>query len=147
VKGTRGYAAIGLFHPKTPANVGGVLRAVGCYGASMVAVEGRRFHPSVLDTQRQYKHTPLLYVDDLHSVIPFDCVPVAVEIVPNARPLQKYTHPHSAFYVFGPEDGTLGAKVLSWCRDVIYIPTNYCMNLAATANVVLYDRMSKRSKP
>ena len=27
----RGYAAIGLVQPKTPANVGSVLRAAGCY--------------------------------------------------------------------------------------------------------------------
>ena len=46
-------------------------------------------------------------------------------------------------YVFGPEDGTLGKRVTDWCRDVVYVPTNYCMNLAATANVILYDRMSK----
>ncbi len=47
--------------------------------------------------------------------------------------------------MFGPEDGTLGDDVLSWCRDVIYVPTRYCMNLAATVNVVLYDRMQKRA--
>jgi tRNA(Leu) C34 or U34 (ribose-2'-O)-methylase TrmL len=29
---------------------------------------------------------------------------------------------------------------------VIYIPTRYCMNLAATVNVVLYDRMAKRGE-
>ena len=33
--------------------------------------------------------------------------------------------------------------MLSWCRDVVYIPTNGCMNLAACVNVVLYDRLSK----
>ena len=47
------------------------------------------------------------------------------------------------FYVFGAEDATLGARTLSWCRDVIYVPTAGCMNLAATANVVLYDRLVK----
>lgn len=31
----RGYAAIGLHMPKTPSNVGSVLRAAGCYGAAM----------------------------------------------------------------------------------------------------------------
>ncbi len=55
-------------------------------------------------------------------------------------------HPVRAFYIFGGEDATLGGRVLSWCRDVIYIPTAYCMNLAATVNVVLYDRMTKNEK-
>ncbi|GAF89366.1 unnamed protein product, partial [marine sediment metagenome] len=31
-----------------------------------------------------------------------------------------------------------------WCKHTIYIPTAYCMNLSATVNVVLYDRMNKR---
>lgn len=91
-----------------------------------------------------YRHIPLIRVDDLQSVIPFDCVPVAVDLLPGATPLQNYKHPRSAFYVFGPEDGTLGEKVLSFCRDKIYIPTTGCMNLAATVNVVLYDRLAKQ---
>src|SRR5690606_30290164 len=73
-----------------------------------------------------------------------DCVPVAVDLLEGATPLCEYTHPERAFYIFGPEDGTLGKAVTSWCRDVVYIPTNYCMNLAATVNVVLYDRLAKQ---
>ena len=46
---------------------------------------------------------------------------------------------------FGPEDGTLGPEILAWCRDVVYVPTRYCMNLAATVNVVLYDRAAKQA--
>ena len=30
--------------------------------------------------------------------------------------------------------------VLSWCRDVIYVPTVEGRNLAACVNVALYDR-------
>jgi tRNA C32,U32 (ribose-2'-O)-methylase TrmJ len=90
-----------------------------------------------------YRHLPLLQVADLHEVIPFDCVPVAVELVDRATPLTEYKHPERAFYVFGAEDATLGERVLSWCRDVVYIPTNGCLNLAACVNVVLYDRQSK----
>lgn len=36
----RGYAAIGLFNPQKDINVGGVLRAVGCYDAAFVAIHG-----------------------------------------------------------------------------------------------------------
>jgi len=68
---------------------------------------------------------------------------VAVDLIEGAIPLHEYKHPERAFYIFGQEDGTLGERVLSYCRDVVYIPTSYCMNLAATVNVVLYDRMSK----
>ena len=140
---SRGYAAIGLDNPKHAVNVGSAMRAAGCYGAAMVAVRGDRFGSAPTDTTKQYRHRPLLRVDDLKLVIPYDCVPVAVDLIEGAIPLTEYKHPERAFYIFGAEDATLGYRVLSWCRDIIYIPTDGCMNLAATVNVVLYDRMVK----
>jgi len=77
------------------------------------------------------------------ALVPFDAVPVAVDLVADAIPLHAYQHPKRAFYVFGPENGTLGKRVLDRCRDRIFIPMNGCSNLAATANVVLYDRAAK----
>jgi len=142
----RGYSAIGLFNPKTPTNVGSALRACACYGASMLAMTGDRFHGAPTDTFKTYKHIPLLQVNNLYDVIPYDCVPVAVDLIDSATNLIDYKHPERAFYVFGPEDGTLEKQVLSWCRNVIYIPTLGCMNLAATVNVILYDRMVKSKK-
>lgn len=142
----RGYAAIGLVNPKNKLNVGSALRAAGCYGASMVVCAGSRnkYRKAPTDTMQMYKHLPLLLVEDMRSVIPYDCVPVAVDLIDGAKPLHKYCHPERAFYVFGPEDGTLGASTLEWCQDVVYVPTNRCMNLAACVNVVLWDRMSKQ---
>lgn len=139
----RGYAAIGLHQPKTPANVGSVLRAAHCYGTALVAQSGRRYHSSSTDTMKAYRHLPLLQVDDLFSVIPHDCVPVAVDLLDGARDLTHYTHPERAFYIFGPEDGTLGKAITDRCRDKVFVPTAFCMNLAACVNVVLYDRMAK----
>lgn len=143
----RGFAAIGLDHPKTPENVGSALRACQCYGASMMAVAGKRFKRASTDTFQTYRHMPVLEVEDLKLVIPYDCVPVAVDLIPGAQCLTTYKHPERAFYIFGPEDGTLGERVLSWCRDVVYVPTDRCMNLAATVNVVLYDRAAKTKAP
>jgi tRNA(Leu) C34 or U34 (ribose-2'-O)-methylase TrmL len=85
-----------------------------------------------------------MHANDLRDVIPYGSIPVAVDLVDGAISLPQYYHPERAFYIFGPEDGTLGDSVLSWCRDRIMVPTDYCMNLAATVNVVLYDRMVKR---
>jgi tRNA(Leu) C34 or U34 (ribose-2'-O)-methylase TrmL len=142
---TRGYTAIGLYHPKSNLNVGSVLRAVGCFEAQLVIVQGDRYRRAPTDTTQQYRHVPLLHAP-LEDSIPFDCIPVAVELIAGARCLHSYTHPERAFYVFGPEDSTLGKDITSWCRDVIYIPTAGCMNLAATVNVVLYDRQKKRAR-
>lgn len=143
---TRGFSAIGLHAPKTHHNVGSALRAAGCYGAAFVATSGKRYSQALTDPQKIHRHLPLLQAEDLHGAIPYDCVPVAVDLVEGAVPLSTYTHPERAFYVFGPEDGTLGDKVLSWCRDKVYVPTNNCMNLAATVNVILYDRITKRGE-
>lgn len=143
----RGFACVGLDNPKSHLNVGSVLRAARCYDAAMVVTSGQRYRRAVTDTQAAYRHIPLLNVESLREAIPFDCVPVAVDLIEGARELKTYAHPERAFYIFGPEDGTLGKRITEWCRDIIYIPTTFCMNLAATVNVVLYDRMVKRSKP
>jgi tRNA(Leu) C34 or U34 (ribose-2'-O)-methylase TrmL len=119
----RGFCCIGLDNPKYSSNVGSVLRAAGIFDASMVALSGLRYQRSNTDTMKAYRHLPLIQTDELRKVIPFDCIPVAVDILPNARPLNKYAHPERAFYIFGAEDSTLDRKTTDWCRDVIYIPS------------------------
>ena len=142
----RGYAAIGLDNPKHPVNVGSAMRAAGVYGAAFVAASGGRFGSGPTDTMKHYRHLPLLRPADVFDLLPFDCVPVAVDLVDGAISLPEYKHPERAYYIFGAEDATLGERVLSRCRDKIYIPTAGCMNLAATVNVVLYDRMAKAQR-
>lgn len=143
---SRGFCAIGLHMPKSAINVGSVLRASQCYGAAMVAHTGQRFHKASTDTNKAYRHIPLLRADDLRILVPHDCVPVAIDLIEGARSLVDYIHPERAFYVFGPEDGTLGPSITSWCRDTVVVPTSFCMNLAATVNVILYDRMAKQMR-
>lgn len=140
----RGFAAIGLVNPKTNLNVGMATRAAGCYQAAMVAVQGKRFHEAKTDPSSSWRHFPLIQTDDLMSVIPYDCVPVAVEFIKESTSLPTYVHPERAFYIFGPEDGSIPKEIMKRCRDVIYVPTQQCMNLAATVNVILYDRLAKQ---
>lgn len=45
----RGYAAIGLDHPKNHINVGAALRAAGNYRAAFVAQSGQRCRPGLTD--------------------------------------------------------------------------------------------------
>lgn len=140
--------AIGLVRPKTRANIGSVLRAAGCYGAGMVAIEGSRCHGDVAsnptDTMKSYRQVPTVMIDDdLFDVHPVGCVPIGVDLVDGAVSLFDFKHPKRAFYIFGPEDGTLGKRHLDRCAHRVFIPTHGCMNLAATVNVVLYDRAAK----
>ena len=146
----RGYAAIGLHNCKDPANVGGTLRAAGCYGADLVILGGER--PALAlsklkaDTQKAYRHIPTIKADDLLASVPAGAKIVAVDLVDGAASLCDFQHPESAFYAFGPEDGTLGGAILERADYRVFVPTAHCMNLAATVNVVLYDRMTKGKK-
>lgn len=141
----RGYAVVALDHPKSILNIGQALRASGCFGVAMMVVSGRRYERSSADTLKAHRHMPLLQTEDVFQAMPFDCVPVAIDLVPGAVPLYGYAHPERAFYVFGAEDATLGSRITDRCRDRVYVPmASGCMNLAACVNVVLYDRAAKQ---
>ena len=143
---TRGFAAIGLDNPKCLANMGGVMRAAHCFGAGFVVIGGKRpkrMGSIATDTTKAYRSIPHVIIGDVLDCIPYDTVPVAVDLVSDAVPLHSYRHPERAYYIFGAEDATLGERILSRCRDRVMIPTSYCLNLAATVNVILYDRLAK----
>jgi len=142
---SNGYACIGLHHPKNRINVGAALRAAGCFDAALVVTSGKRYTQSITDVSVAHKRIPLLQVSSVIESIPYDCVPVAIEVCEDAIDLPVYEHPKRAFYIFGPEDGTLGASVVQRCRDVVRIPAG-CLNLAACVNVVLYDRLAKEKR-
>lgn len=145
---TKGFAGVGLDNPKNILNVGSALRACQVYRAQFLVMSGNRckmeFHKSMpTDTGKAFRYLPFFQVPDLRDMVPRGCTPVAVDIIAGAKSLPEYIHPERAFYIFGAEDRTLDERTLEWCKDVIYVPTNRCMNLAATVNVVLYDRLSK----
>lgn len=137
---------IGLINPKSPTNVGSVMRAAGCYGVEEVIYTGERYERAMqfnTDTRSVSQKIPLSGVESLLEHIPADSTVVCVELAEGAMPLPAYTHAENAFYIFGPEDGTISQQMIDRADDVVYIPTIGCMNLAATVNVVLYDRLAK----
>lgn len=143
---SQAFAYLGLVNPKSPENVGMVMRAAGCYAASKVFYTGTRFDRArqfFTDTKNMHEKIPLQRTEDLLASVPAGVKIVAVELVEGATPLMHFTHPSQAYYIFGPEDGSLTQEILDACDAVIYIPTIGCMNLAATVNVVLYDRLAK----
>ena len=139
----RGYTAIGLVGPKMEANVGGAMRAAACYGADLILLQAPRFVHRATNVTKAERHIPTI-VGDICDHRPYDCPMIVVEIVEGAVALPDFEHPERGLYVFGPEDGSVPARIIEKAQHVIYVPTAYCMNLAATANVVLYDRMVKR---
>ncbi|WJT10254.1 RNA methyltransferase [Vibrio harveyi] len=143
---TKPTAIIGLYNPKSPTNVGAVLRAAGCYDAAQVRYSGTRYSRAVkfqTDTQNSQERIQLVEMEDLTANVADDVEIVCVELVVGATALPHFTHPENAIYVFGPEDGSLPQEMVDKAHHVVYVPTHGCMNLAATVNVVLYDRMAK----
>ncbi len=143
---TKPTAIIGLYNPKSPTNVGAVLRAAGCYDAAQVRYNCTRYSRAVkfqTDTQNSQERIQLVEMEDLTANVADDVEIVCVELVVGATALPHFTHPENAIYVFGPEDGSLPQEMVDKAHHVVYVPTHGCMNLAATVNVVLYDRMAK----
>ena len=144
------HVRIGLINPKSPDNVGSALRAAGNYRVEGVYYTGQRY-------PRALAHNPDLpkLRRSVSEGIPATGVPsildgaaegmriVCIEFAVDATPLPDYTHPSNAYYVFGPEDGNISQSIIDQADDVVYIPTVGCMNMAATVNVLLYDRLSK----
>lgn len=142
---------IALYNPKTPANVGAVMRAAGCYAAGAIRYSGERFDKAMkyqTDTNNIKGTVPLTHSDNLLNDLPNAEKIICIELVEGATALTDFEHPsQSSTYVFGPEDGSLPQTIIDQADAVVYVPTIGCMNLAATVNVVLYDRLMKMGKP
>ncbi|HEY7771624.1 MAG TPA: RNA methyltransferase [Marinagarivorans sp.] len=137
---------VGLCNPKSPSNVGAVMRAAGCYRVCAVRYSGERFARAAkyhTDTKNINAKIPLESTRCILENIPAEMAIVCVELVEGAEPLPEFEHPNQAIYIFGPEDGSIEQAVIDRASAVVYVPTIGCMNLAATVNVVLYDRMAK----
>lgn len=126
--------------------MGSVMRAAGCYRADAVFYTGARYDRAAAfhtDTHQASSRIPLQQVDDLVLAAPEGTRIVCVELVEGAVALPSYVHFDRAIYVFGPEDGSIEQDVIDRSDDVVYMPTEMCMNLAASVNVLLYDRLAK----
>eukprot|EP00758_Cryptobia_borreli_P004027 Tbor_TRINITY_DN4132_c0_g1::TRINITY_DN4132_c0_g1_i1::g.26489::m.26489 len=90
-----------------------------------------------------------------HYVVKF----VAVDLIEGAISLPKFQHYFSmrssgkqsanevadlVVYIFGPEDGSLTSADVALCDDAVYIHTVGSLNLSASVNVLLYDRLCKK---
>lgn len=129
------------------------MRAAGNYCVDSVFYTGIRYpraaklNPCSVDISRRIsRDIPLVGVDNLIDDLPHKLNIVCVEFAENAIALPVFQHPQNAFYIFGPEDGTISQEIVDSADAVVYIPTSGCMNLAATVNVVLYDRLAKSTR-
>ena len=141
-----GQVFIGLTNPKSPSNVGSVLRAAGCFAATQILYTGHRFDNARAfhtDTKKVAEHIPLLQCDDFFAAKASGMQVVCVDLIEGATALPDFQHPENALYIFVPEDGSIDQATINQADHVVFIPTIGCLNLAATVNVVLYDRSAK----
>jgi tRNA(Leu) C34 or U34 (ribose-2'-O)-methylase TrmL len=137
---------IALINPKSPTNVGAVMRAAGCFQVDSVCYTGRRYDRAArftTDTKDAIRDIPLTAVTSPLEGIISNMKLVCIELAEGATPLPDFSHPGQALYLFGPEDGSIAQDLIDAADAVVYIPTIGCLNLAASVNVVLYDRMAK----
>ncbi|WP_299138676.1 RNA methyltransferase [uncultured Vibrio sp.] len=142
----KSHVTIGLTNPKSPTNVGAVMRAAGCYQVDEVKYTGQRYEKAAkfhTDTKSVARTIPLTGVESFLDNLDSETKIVCVELAEGATPLPRFKHPENAIYIFGPEDGSISQDVADRADHVVYVPTVGCMNLAATVNVLLYDRLAK----
>lgn len=142
-----GYFGIGIVDPKREVNMGTLWRSAAAMGAAFTFQIGGRYVNQASDTTRAWKLLPHFVhkdADAWRASLPYDCVPVAVELTADAVPLGSYSHPERAVYVLGAEDHGIPPAVLDVCRDTVILPGRFCLNVAVAGSVVIYDRLKKR---
>lgn len=145
----RGYFGVGVYHGKTEANIGTLLRSANLYGAAFVFTVGRRYKAQASDTMRTPYHVPLFEFDTLDSLVyglPWGCRLVGVELDPRAEVLSSYRHPEQACYLLGAEDHGLPTRVTDRCHALVQIetPKPQSLNVAVAGSLVLHHRYVSR---
>lgn len=148
----KSQVSLGLVNPKSPDNVGSVLRAAANYRVDKVFYTGDRYPRAIerkarsVDMSRKISKGVLISgVECLTDAVTEGMKIVCVEFAVNAIPLPEYQHPENVLYIFGPEDGSIDQEIIDQAHAVVYVPTVGCMNLSASVNVLLYDRLVKKA--
>jgi len=142
----RGYFGIGIENGKNKFNYGSLYRTAGILGASFLFIIGKRFQPQISDTCRSHKHIPTLsYLnfDDFYKNLPYNCMLIGIEMIPEATYIEKFTHPERACYLLGAEDHGLSKVAISKCHKFIKLQGEVSLNVSVAGSIVIYDRISK----
>lgn len=140
----RGYFGIGVQGLSKPMNAGNLFRSAHAFGAGFLFTVGAAYstRDGRSDTSNAPSQVPFYNFDDVESMrLPQGCELVGVELLDDAVDLPSFRHPGRAAYVLGPERGSLSPDMLGRCAHTVKIPTRFCINLAVTGALVMYDRL------
>ena len=148
-KKARGFFAVGVYHPKTEANIGTLMRTAYLYDAAFVFTVGRRYVEQASDTPKVKNQIPLFHYNDIQDLIdhlPDGAPLVGVELDPRATYLDKFNHPPKAVYLLGAEDHGLPVEVTDKCHHLVILDSvkPQSMNVATAGSIVIYDRHIKK---
>lgn len=143
MKNKRGFVGIAFFEPKDKENVGTVFRNAHCFNADFIcAINARTEYKQSSNTTCAERHIPVFNYKDMEDFlahIPLGCEVISIEI--DGEEIKDFKHPEQVIYLFGGEDRTLpevpNSKRLS-------VDTSFCLNMATTSAIVLYDRQIKQ---
>lgn len=141
----RGFFAMGIFHGRTPQNLGTLWRSAHMYDAAFIFTIGARYKAQASDTPRTPRHIPLfnfLTFDDLIEHLPDSCPVVGIELDPRAHMLGSYVHPERACYLLGAEDHGLPPGIADRCHQIVQIegPKPQSLNVSVAGSLVMHDR-------
>ena len=139
----RGYFEIGIYHGKTPSNLGTLWRSAYQLGAAGIFTIGKRYPKQASDTVKAYRHIPLREYDDFEHFKksrPYNCQLVAVEM--GGKSLSSFHHPERAIYLLGAEDHGLPKEVLSASQSIVSLDSvnTNSYNVSVAGSLVMYHR-------
>jgi tRNA(Leu) C34 or U34 (ribose-2'-O)-methylase TrmL len=137
-----------LLEPRFVDNIAAAVRAASAFDIKQVWYTGRNINGDARRLPRELRmysdRVDLFHSDKPLDMMPDYAVPVALEYAASHSSLVYFRHARHNVYVFGPERGEVPGHIKGLCHHVVSIPTAHSLNLAATVNIVLYDRAMKR---
>lgn len=142
------YVGVTLYQPIYPTNIGSVARLCTNYNISFLNLINAKFIPNATNVFQTQNHIPIRESLDELSIfenIPVNLRNVAVELCPEAKPIEKFIFPRCANLIFGPENGSLPQSIMTRCDHVIKMPTHDCLNLAHAVHACLLYRQFQKN--
>ena len=145
----QGYFGIGLEKSSKTMNAGNLFRTAHAFGANFIFTVNANYSVNTAKSDTSIAPRNIPWYDFKSAsdlMLPKGCVMVGVEFLKEATDLPVFKHPTNAAYILGPEMGNLSKQILDRCAFVIKVPTSFCLNVATTGAIILYDRLQSRGK-